>query len=70
MLNIQIDNSELEKAIHQNYGTNTNALAQDFASFLLSKTIKNDIKISITQLNQGDGLQASQVMEDLVNKYE
>ena len=70
MLKFQIDDSELEETIQNNFGNNTDRLVQEFVSFLRTKKIKEDVLVSVEQLNQGKGIPMSAVMEDLRNKYE
>jgi len=70
MLKFQIDNSELEETIHKEFGDNTDNLVREFVSFLKEKQIKEDVSVSIEQLNQGKGIPMSAVMEDLRSKYE
>jgi len=70
MLKFQIDDSELEETIQNNFGNNTDRLVQEFISFIREKKIKEDVSVSVEQLNQGKGIPMSVVMEDLRNKYE
>jgi hypothetical protein len=70
MLNIQIDNPEIEKSVRLAYGENSQAIAMAFADFIRQKTIKQDIGISIQQINSGQATPMSQVINEIVTKYE
>jgi hypothetical protein len=70
MLNIRIDNPELEKNIRQTYGEDTISIANAFSEFIHQQKIKQDIGISIEQLDAGEGLTLGNVMEDVRAKYE
>jgi len=70
MLNIQIDNPELEESLEQLYGVNKHAIAKDFADFVMQRKIKQDIGISITQIEAGEGLPLHDVMQAIRQKYE
>ena len=70
MLNIQIDNPELEKNIKQTYGEDTQLLASAFLDFIQQKRIKQDIGISIKQLDDGESLPLGDVMKAIRTRYE
>ncbi len=70
MLSIQIDNPELEKNIKQAYGDDTRSIARAFVEFIQQQKIKQDIGISIEQLESGEGIAFSDVMKDIRTKYE
>jgi len=70
MLNIQIDNPELEKSIQQAYGDDVHSLANAFGEFIKQQEIKQDISISIKQLDAGEGLPLNEVMKEVRRKYE
>jgi len=70
MLNIQIDNPELEKNIRQTYGDDSQSIANAFLEFIRQQGIKQDIGISIKQLDAGEGLPLAEVMEGIRSKYE
>ena len=70
MLNIHIDNPELEKNIKQTYGEDTNSIARAFFEFIQQQKIKQDIGISIEQLDAGKGILLADVMNDIRAKYE
>jgi hypothetical protein len=70
MLNILIDNPEIEASLEQLYGVNTQSIAQDFADFVQQRKIKQDIGISISQLEAGEGMAMRDVMQAIRQKYE
>lgn len=70
MLNIHIDNPELEKNIKQTYGEDTKSIARAFSDFIQQQKIKQDIGISIEQLDAGEALPLGDVMNDIRAKYE
>lgn len=70
MLNIQIDDPELEKRIRQVYGDNTQSIARAFAAFIQHEQLKDDIRISVQQLNGGEAIPLRTLMQDLRARYE
>ncbi len=70
MLNIQIDNPELEKSIQQTYGDDSQSIANDFLMFIREQRVKQDINISIKQLDEGKGVPLAKAMEGIRSKYE
>jgi len=70
MLNIHIDNPELEKNIKQTYGEDTKSIAKAFFEFIQQKKIKQDVDISIEQLDTGEGIPLGEVMDSIRAKYE
>jgi hypothetical protein len=70
MLTINIDNPELEQSIKQAYGDDKQTLANAFMEFIQQKRIKQDIDISIQQLDAGEGIPMEDVMKDIKAKYE
>ena len=70
MLTINIDNPELEKSIKQTYGEDKQTLAKAFMEFIQQKRIKQDIDISIQQLDAGEGITMEEVMKDIKSQYE
>jgi len=70
MLNIHIDNPELEKDIKQTYGDDTRSIASAFFEFIRQQKIKQDIGVSIEQLESGEGISLGDVMKDIRSKYE
>ena len=69
MLNIQIDNPELERTIKQTYGENSQSIAKAFFDFIQQQKIKQDINISIQQLEQGESIPLNQAMNSIRDKY-
>jgi deoxyadenosine/deoxycytidine kinase len=70
MLNIQIDNPELERNIRQTYGEDTRSLAKAFAEFVQQQRIKQDIGVSIEQLDAGEEVPLEQAIADIRTKGE
>ena len=70
MLNIHIDNPELERSIKQTYGEDSNSIARAFAEFIHQQRIKQDIGVSIEQLDAGEGISMKQTINDIRGKYE
>lgn len=70
MLNIEIDNPKLEASLQQLFGNNQQSIASAFAEFVQQHKIKQDIGISIAQLDAGEGLPLQQVMQSIRQKYE
>ena len=70
MLKIQIDNPELEKSIKQTYGNDTKSIAKAFSDFIQQQKLKQDIGISITQLDDCNAIPMENVMRDIQAKYE
>lgn len=61
MLNIHIDNPELEQSIKQAYGEDTKSIANAFFEFIQQQKIKQDIGISIEQLDAGESISLGDV---------
>ena len=70
MLNIEIDNPELEANLQQLFGNNQQSIANAFAEFVQQRKIKQDIGVSIKQLDAGEGVPLSQVMQSIRQPYE
>ena len=70
MLKIQIDNPELEKSIRQTFGDDTKSIARAFSDFIQQQKLKQDIGVSITQLDNGEAMPMENVMRDIQAKYE
>ena len=70
MLNIEINNPELEESLKQLYGNNKQSLVTAFADFVQQRKIKQDIGISISQLDAGEAMPLQDVMQALPKKYE
>ena len=70
MLRIQIDNPELEKNIRQIYGEDSQLIAKAFVAFIKQQRIRQDIGVSIKQLDAGESVPLAEVMEGIRGKYE
>ena len=70
MLNIEIDNQELEASLQQLFGNNQQSIGQAFAEFVQQRKIKQDIGVSITQLDAGENLSLRETMQSIRQKYE
>lgn len=68
MLTIEIDNPEVEESLKQLYGNNKQSIANAFAEFVRQYKIKQDIGISIAQLEAGEGLSFHETMQSIRNK--
>lgn len=70
MLSIQIDNPELEKSIKQVFGDNENIIGSAFVEFIQLQKMKQDVAISIKQLDSGNAKSLKNVMKNVRAKYE
>ena len=70
MLNIQIDNPELEESIRQTYGDDAQSIANAFAAFIRQQRVRQDIGVSIRQLDAGESVPLAEVMEGARSEYE
>ena len=70
MLSIQIDNLELEKSIKQVFGDNENMIGSAFVEFIQLQKVKQDVVISIKQLDSGNAKSLKNVMKNVRAKYE
>ena len=70
MLSIEINNLELEESLKQLYGNNKQLIASAFADFVQQLKMKQDIGISISQLEAGEALPLQDVMQSIRKKYE
>jgi len=70
MLHIQIDNPELEESIKQTYGDDTKSIAKAFFDFIQQQKHKQDIGVSIEQLDEGKAIPMENMMRDIQGKYE
>ncbi|MGR8932458.1 MAG: hypothetical protein ACU836_17680 [Gammaproteobacteria bacterium] len=70
MLNIEIDNPELEANLKQLFGNNQQSIAYAFAEFVRQQKVKQDIGVSIAQLEAGEGLSLNETMQSIRQKYE
>lgn len=69
MLNIQIDDPALEKSIRNTFGDSTQSIARAFGAFIQQEQLKDDIRVSVQQLDNGEAIPAHTVMEDLRSRY-
>ena len=70
MLNIQIDNPELESCIKETYGDDMQSVARAFSAFIKQERIRQDVGISIAQLDAGQGIPLKSAMREIRAKYE
>ena len=70
MLDIHIENPEIEKSIRQTYGDDDQAIAKAFFEFIQQQKIKQDIGVSIKQLEAGESVPLKDVMQGIRAKYE
>lgn len=70
MLNIHIDDPELEKNIKQTFGEDTRSIARAFSEFIRQRRIRQDIGVSIEQLDAGEAVPLGNVIKDIRVKYE
>jgi len=70
MLNIQINNPELEESIKQTYGDDVQLIANAFGEFIKQQKIRQDIAVSIKQLDAGEGIPMAEVMEGIRTEHE
>ena len=70
MLNIRIDNPELERSIKQTFGEDNGSLVKAFAEFIQQQRIKQDIGVSIEQLDAGEKIPLGKAIADIRTKYE
>jgi hypothetical protein len=68
MLNIEINNPELEASLKQLFGNNQQSIARAFAEFVQQRKIKQDIGVSIAQLDAAEGLSLRETMQSIRNK--
>jgi hypothetical protein len=69
MISITIDNPEVEQILHQTYGNNHNRLINEFSQFIQTRIIKEDIKISIQQLEQGKAVNFTDAFKQVKQRY-
>jgi hypothetical protein len=56
MTNITIDNPDIEQILQQTYGNNHSRLIKEFSQFVQATKIKDDISVSIQQLERGESV--------------
>lgn len=70
MINIKIDNPELEREIRQSFGDDNQSLVAAFVNFLHQHQIRQDIEVSIDQLDKGQGIDMKQAIKDTGREVE
>ncbi|MEE7627408.1 hypothetical protein V3O24_14660 [Methylobacter sp. Wu8] len=70
MINITIDNPDIEQILQQTYGNNHSRLIKEFSQFIQAAKIKDDIGISIHQLEQGESVKLADTFTQIKRKYE
>lgn len=70
MLSIQIDNPELETEIQRVFGDDTHSLALAFVDFLQQRQVREDIGVSIKQLEEGEGIDMKAAIAEVRARYE
>lgn len=70
MINITIDNPDIEQILQQTYGNNHNRLIEEFSRFIQAARIKDDIGISVRQLEQGVSIKLEDAFARVKQKYE
>lgn len=70
MLSIQIDNPELGKSIKHVFGDNENVIGSAFVEFIQLQKVKQDVAISIKQIDSGNAKSLKNVMKAVRAKYE
>jgi len=70
MINITIDNPDIEQILQQTYGNNHSRLIKEFSQFIHAEKIKDDIGISIRQLEQGESVKLADAFTQVKRKYE
>jgi hypothetical protein len=70
MISITIDNPDVEQILHQTYGNNYNRLVNEFSQFIQMRIIKEDIKTSIQQLEQGKSVNFTDAFKQVKQRYE
>ena len=70
MLNITIEDSLLESNLKQAFGEDTKSITKAFSEFIQGYKIKQDIKVSIEQLDADGGLPLAEAVADIRSKYE
>ncbi|MGM0594615.1 MAG: hypothetical protein ACQETD_08770 [Pseudomonadota bacterium] len=70
MMNIRLDDPTLEESINKLFGSDERRIAQAFSEFLFHHQLKEDIGISIEQLDAGKGESLKEAMQTIRDKYE
>jgi hypothetical protein len=69
MINITIDNPDIEQILQQTYGNNYSRLIKEFSQFVQATKIKDDISISIQQLEQGESVRLKDAFARVKQHY-
>lgn len=70
MINITINNPDIEQILQQTYGNNYSRLIKEFSQFVQATKIKDDISISIQQLEQGESIKLADAFSQVKRNYE
>ncbi len=70
MINITIDNPDIEQILQQTYGNNHSRLIKEFSQFVQATKIKDDISISIQQLERGESVKLADAFAQVKRNYE
>ncbi|MGZ8947516.1 MAG: hypothetical protein ACXW1W_19090 [Methylococcaceae bacterium] len=70
MINITIDNPDIEHILQQTYGNNHSRLIKEFSQFVQFTKIKDDISISIQQLERGESVNLTDAFAQVKRNYE
>ena len=57
-------------SIKQTYGDDVQSIANAFGEFIKQQRIRQDIAVSIQQLDAGEGMAMIEVMEGIRSEYE
>lgn len=69
MLSIEIDSPELEKSLRERFGNDTRSIADAFRAFVEQERIKQDVEVSISQLEAGEGVPLRDAMKEILTVY-
>ena len=70
MMNISINNPDIESIIQETYGNNHNRLIEEFSQFIQTVKIKDEINVSIQQLEENKGIPLSEAFKQIKQNYE
>jgi len=70
MMNISINNPDIENIIQDTYGNNHKRLIEEFSQFIQTVKIKEEINLSIQQLEENKGIALSEAFKQIKQKYE
>lgn len=70
MINITINNPDIEQILQQTYGGNHSRLIKEFSQFVQAAQIKDDINISIQQLERGESVTLADAFAQVKRSYE